>query len=443
MTSLAAQWRIGDLWLTEYPFSVEFGTDYGTPDASPEVLPSFLSDGDLESTARLGNRTVTLSVLVEGPDLAAISQAVDDLVRECAKPLNTLFCDPGDGMDEPFQFTVFATQPVLVRDDDFEINSLRRFSLVWRALPSVESPTEVTATLTATSVGTVKQRIGTFAVRGSVTPRGSLSVQHTTESLGSVLVYSGSDEYVPANRDYRTSGPTPTVLPGTVSGARDALTPGLVTRYERPLSTLPPGEYAVVVFGMAGVSGSLLRFQMGANVGGNAVSGTAFEGGLVSASHYGDFDFFDLGMVRVPLTDLPAAATIVITITNDAAAADTFTLDETYLLNVSTGRASRFYCRDSAPAAGLSSNLLWIDSPSVDNDGLGRYVRGTQTDRSDAFSALLPVVSGLVGSQPVPAVHEFPAPTTQIFVVASNVTTAPTITYRYNPAGLSSIYTGG
>lgn len=442
MTSLAAQWRIGDLWLTEYPFAVEFGTDYGTPDASPEVLPSFLSNGDLESTARLGNRTVTLSVLVEGPDLAAISQAFDDLVRECAKPLNTLFCDPGDGMDEPFQFTVFATQPVLVRDDDFEINSLRRFSLVWRALPSVESPTEVTATLTATSVGTVKQRIGTFPVRGSVPSRGSLSVQHATESLGSVLVYSGSDEYVPANRAYRTFGPTP--VAGIVSGAADPLVgpSDTLTRYVRPVSTLPDGDYAVVVFGNAGVGGSLLHFQMNASVGGNTVLGTDVVGGSVSVPHYGGYDFFELGMVRLPLTDLPPAATIQINVYNDAAA-DIFRLDETYLFNVSTGRVSRFYCGASAPAAGQFSNRLWIDSPGVDNNGLGRYVQGTQADRSDAFSALLPIASGLTGSQPVPAVHEFPIAGTQVFVVASNVTTAPTITYRYNPAGLSSIYTGG
>lgn len=448
--SLAPQWRIGDLWLTEHPFMVEFGSDYGSPEVSPEVLPSFLSDGDLESTSRLGNRTVSLTVLVEGPDLGSISRAVDDLVRECAKPLNTLYCDPGDGQDEPFQFTVFATQPVLVRDDDLEQGNLRRFSVVWRALPSVESPVEVTDTLTATSVGSVHQRIGTFAVKGSVASRGSLSVQHETKALGRVLVYTCLDDgsgYIPACRQYRVSGPTVTNDVDAVSGGLETVVfGGSPTAYRRAASTLPDGEYEVVVLGQAldVANDSILRCDTGVRVAGSNIVGAGAGGAEVAIPRaLGSEVFTSLGMFRMPPTSLPPTAEVSITITNLGA---DYRLMETYLLNVSIGRVSRLIPSvgiSEAPAVG-AANRLWIDSPGVENEGLGDYLMGTQADRSDAYSALLPV--NLFGPlDKVPSVHEFPAEGTKVFTVTSGITNTSgpaAVTYRYRPAGLNSVYSG-
>jgi hypothetical protein len=581
------QWRIGDLWLTEYPFMVLFGTDYGSPDLSPEVLISFLTDGDLELTPRSGNRTLTLPVGIDGADLAAASQAEAALALECAKPMNTLYCDPGDGFGEPFQFTVFRGNPVFQRDDDRERSGFRVWEVTWRALSWPEATEEVTVsalaatgttttgvddmsstsgwtgavdgaavtptvsagvltvslsassvgshtmaatrtgvidtsstnylvldwragdttvmsdplsatadgvalplvasqpsptpgytrswfdvaapavsvlTITARShvtfrtagadqslklgnldrsderptLGSAKQQLRTFTVAGSAPTTGSISVEHATTSLGDVLFYTCADDgsdYTPVSRPYHVSG-TVTSDATAVSGAYDTLsgaTPPV--GYSAPYASVPAGEY-LVMSRMATVSGSTASasatFGFFLQVAGSTVGTNPTLPWTGSVT--GSYELYRIGMVHLPTDDATPSGNATVRWGANFDTGSALKLDEVYLFNLSTGRLSQVACGTGSAAAGGPANRLWIDSPDVDNDGLGRYLMGHAADRSDAYTAY--------SENMVPGVHEFPPGPIKVFTMASNPTTAVDVSYHYRPAGHSSVYSG-
>lgn len=192
--SLAPEWRIGDLSLTEYPYSIRFGSDHGSPENVVEVLQSLLQDGDIELSSRSGNRTLSLPVLLEGADLAAVADAEAALVAECDQDQNELYCDPGDGFGAPFVFTVFRGQLTFTRDDAAETAGLRSYTLTFRALPFPRSDAEVTAEALAASGTTT-----------TVINDGSTTTNWTSTS-GTVT---------------SASGKVKTTAPGTLSGYHD------------------------------------------------------------------------------------------------------------------------------------------------------------------------------------------------------------------------------
>lgn len=144
MTDLYPEWRVGAISLTEPPYAVPFGgVDYGTPENVTEILQSLLQDGDIELSSRTGNRTLVLPVLIEDSDMAALAEAEAALVLECDKPRNEVYVDPGDGFAPPFYFDVFRGQLTFSRDDNYEINGFRSYTLTFRALPFSRSADEV------------------------------------------------------------------------------------------------------------------------------------------------------------------------------------------------------------------------------------------------------------------------------------------------------------
>lgn len=583
----APQWRIGDLWLTDYPFMVVHGADYGAPDVSPETLVSFLTDGDLELTPRSGNRTLTLPVGIADADLAAVSEAENALAIECAKPMNTLYCDPGDGFGEPFQFTVFQGNPVFQRNDDQERAALRLWQVTWRALPWPEAAEEVTVsalaatgttttsvdamssvsgwtgavdgaavtptvasgvltvslgtpsvgvhTLSATragsidtsstnylvldwrggdttvmsgpisatadgvtlplvasqpsptvgytrswfyvaapavsvltitvrahvgfrtvgadqaleldnldrsderpTLGSVKQQMRTFTVAGSAPTTGAISVQHTTDSLGDVLLYTCADDgsgYIPVSRPYHAAG-TVTSDATAVSGAYDTLSGAAPpVGYSAPYSSVPGGEYLVMSH-MATVSGSTasasLTFGFFLQMAGSTVGTNPTIPWTGSVT--GSYELYRIGMVHLPTDDATRSSNATVRWGVNFDSGSALKLDEVYLLNLSTGRLSQIACGTGSAAAGGPANRLWIDSPDVENDGLGRYLMGHAADRSDAYTAYS---DGMI-----PGVHEFRPGPIKVFTMASNPTTAVDVDYRYRPAGHSSVYSG-
>lgn len=155
--SLAPEWRLGALSLVDAPFLVAFGADHGSPESSADVLASFLTDGDIEVGGHTGNRTVVIPILLEGSDLLELSEAEKALIAESVKAQNTLYVDPGDGFAPPFQMTVFGGPGSVVwnRDDVYEQQGYRSFTLTLRALPYVYSATEtITPALAASGTTT-------------------------------------------------------------------------------------------------------------------------------------------------------------------------------------------------------------------------------------------------------------------------------------------------
>jgi hypothetical protein len=132
----------GSLDLTDYPYLIEFGMDTGAPQNVYETMAFLLQDGAVELSSRADNRTLTFTVIIEGPDLAALADAEAALIAETEKPFNTLTIDPGD-YGPASVYEVFRGQVALARDDSGEVARLRRYVVTVRALPFVRSEEEV------------------------------------------------------------------------------------------------------------------------------------------------------------------------------------------------------------------------------------------------------------------------------------------------------------
>lgn len=140
----------GDLDLTDYPYMIEFGTDVGAPQNVTEAQAFLLQDGEIELTDRTSNRTIQFNVIIEGADMGEMATAEADLIFEANRALNLLTIDPGD-FGPASVYETFRAQVSLVRDDDWEINRFRRYSVTVRAYPSVRSADKVTTLALSTS----------------------------------------------------------------------------------------------------------------------------------------------------------------------------------------------------------------------------------------------------------------------------------------------------
>lgn len=141
--TFAPRFIYGDLDLTDAPFMVEFGLDLGNAQAVTAVIDSLLTDGELISGERDSNREISLTVLVEGSDLAALADAEALLVAQARKQRNTLTVEPGDDIGPTTVFDTFRAQVEWQRDDDFERSNLRRFVLTIPALPFTHSANKI------------------------------------------------------------------------------------------------------------------------------------------------------------------------------------------------------------------------------------------------------------------------------------------------------------
>lgn len=137
--------KLGDLTLTDYPFSVEFGGDKGSPESVTDVVAALLADGDVVVRNRAGNRSLQYVVGVEGTDFLDLARNEALLVAECEKSRNELGITPGDEFGPT---TVFETQAIELRpiESDSEHSALyHRWELTIPALPFGRSAGAVVA----------------------------------------------------------------------------------------------------------------------------------------------------------------------------------------------------------------------------------------------------------------------------------------------------------
>lgn len=141
MSDLVPRVLLGDLDLTEAPYLLEFGSNLGEPTLEFVTLSSGLRDGEILSSSRALNRSITLPVLIEGADMAELADAEAALVIECDKDRNTLTIDPGDGYGAASVYQTFRIQAKFVRNDDMESALIRRYDLTLTCLPFSRSAT--------------------------------------------------------------------------------------------------------------------------------------------------------------------------------------------------------------------------------------------------------------------------------------------------------------
>lgn len=278
--------------------------------------------------------------------------------------------------------------------------------------------------------GSAKQQQRSLDISGSAPSSGSISVQHATSALGDVLLYTCPDDgsgYSPPLRNYMSFGASVATDATAASGFTNHAGPTIVTLYDIPAKNLPEGEYLIVCRcrSTTATLSSATFFAQALN--NNVAAGTQYVTPPQVIPNTAAPTFIRFGMMHLPtmLQSSNDASIVRVGINNNTASSDLL-VDEVYLFNMTTGRLSQVACGTAAPTFGGTSNRLWLDAPTVENQGLGALWRGTAADRSDAEGAYQDALS--------PTVHKFAPGTLKVFSVAMNPTTAVDVAYRYRPA---------
>lgn len=285
------------------------------------------------------------------------------------------------------------------------------------------------------TLGSAKQQIRTIKVGGSVPTIGSLSVEHETSALGDVIVYTYPDDdgqYAPPCRNYRVSGPTPVADAGAISGFVDVI--DTETAYEVPVAATPRGAYLVMgrVGRNDGTTGThSVTWTYAPRINGVVPPGSSVVTKTTEFTTTSNLDLVTLGMID----DLPAtrmaehgSAVTRFTVVSANPAGDNLNFDELLLFNLTIGRRTHGKFGTAAPSAGGASNRLWIESPSLANQGLGEYLRGFAANQADAFSAYPTLLT--------PGVHEFEPPGVKVYTLATNPTTPVNVAFAHRNAWL-------
>lgn len=377
----------GSLALTEYPYSVEFDkTDFGSPKTVVEVIESLLIDGDVEVSSRAGNRTLGCSVLVEGADFDELAANVEALAVEADRDGNVFTVDPGDGFGAATRFETFRAEELPVdRSEAMEGARIRRCQLTIRALPYGLSVEDVTETPAGASIGSARQRLHTFAVKGSVRTTGLLKLEHEDDSLGTATIYTYDDGgvgYVPAMRTFLDISGTTDADPDLVSGASNML--DAETRYRVPAAQMPSGEYLLVARLKGSAGGAVeLSVETGVAFGGTSIGGDSNDQLALTVTT--DWANYLLGTFILPSVAIgdPAAADVFIGLVDNNLSGIDVDIDELWAYNLEIGSLTEIECGVFSPVAGGASNRVFSVPASL-GTVVPKLLTGTEADMSDA-----------------------------------------------------------
>lgn len=275
-----------------------------------------------------------------------------------------------------------------------------------------------------------KQQLRTFDVAGSMPTSGSIVVEHETSALGDgtmVFTYpadgAAANGYTPQCMQYKIGGAAPTSDSAAVSGG--FVNVRTAQFFSCPTLSLPDGTYQVWARMRSAESSAAINWSVTPQLPvGNAIGATeerrktVIMGGSV-------YKTVCLGAIQLPLIDTGLIGSTLIGV-NTVNPVDVF-LDELWLFNMSIGQLTGVNLGNGTPTAGGPSRRLFIDSPSLGNEGLGALMRGHSADRSDSFSAF--PVSFSEG------VHSFPAGPVKVFTVTPNANGAQA-SFRYAEAAM-------
>jgi hypothetical protein len=201
---LAPTWVVGNVDLTDYPFSVDRNSavDIGEPEMIVETLVSQLADGDLEREVRHGNRTYVIPFYIEGPTLADVADAEALLRAELRRDGLTLTHDPGDSWAVPSVYEVQTARMTPSRDDVHESHLIRKWTLTLTCTPWARSvnattvaalapppvsPTTVSITTADTTAGFSAHTGGGVSV--PVTDAGAYVTVTFSPGLADIITY--------------------------------------------------------------------------------------------------------------------------------------------------------------------------------------------------------------------------------------------------------------
>lgn len=266
----------------------------------------------------------------------------------------------------------------------------------------------------APSTGTLRQKATAVSVPGSARTPATLQVSHASSALGDVLVYTSpalAAGYVPALSPWAVSAGT--TVATNISGKSWSLASG--ESFDFPASILPRGAYQIVARvkdqsfapGFETITTTAATRLAGTNVDPSQIVVSKHASTSLSTSAYTNVV---LGSFQLPPADVPAGSAAVVRVT----IAGSVDLDDAWLLYLpddGTSHVSLVPCGTAAPAAGGSSNRLFLNAATVDAPYPSCFV-GTQADQSDARAT-----SGASANW---SEHLFPAGEGLVFVATSN-----------------------
>jgi len=262
--------------------------------------------------------------------------------------------------------------------------------------------------------GTARQQIRTIAVSGSARTQGSLTVESATAALGDTLVYvypsdPTTTSYVPAMRQFRTSGNTVTADSTLLSGSRESTTGSGIT-YTIPNARLPQGNYLLIarLQWIGGTTTPVMNYTAQAvlnatNIG-PAVTGSAQ---ITVTSTYQNFT---LGRLVLPTLDLPPSSAASITLNLRTTGLPD--CDEVWLFNTTIGQLVQVQCGTGAGAVGGAARRLFIRPADILTPRPTVRI-GHSADGSDSFAP-----SALQSWMP----PQFNPPEVNVFTATSNAT---------------------
>lgn len=276
----------------------------------------------------------------------------------------------------------------------------------------------------STPTATGRQSLRIVSVTGSARTAGSVAIGHPTQGLGDVLLYTSPElarGYNPDVTPYRVlSGSSVTADATTIAG--QYITSGKV--FEVDAASLPAGPY-LIMFRASPDSGTGPR-EATVSVR-SVVGGVEFaEQVLPTVSIPTGFSMgtYSAGVVTLPLTRFTDESVGSVQIEVDASSVR---LDKVWAFYLGED-ADLTYVKAGAgtPALGTVHSRLFLDAPTLANDGAPGLFVGTQADRSDAFHPGYPTVQSW-------GRHLFAPPSVNLFVVTTGAAN-PSVSLRHRPA---------
>lgn len=254
---------------------------------------------------------------------------------------------------------------------------------------------------------TAAQLSRAFDVEGTARTPISIEASHTG-SLGEFLAYlrpeDGSGNKPPL-REFRVASAAPIVADTLAyNGGRIDLTAGQAEVHDIPAGTMPESTYSVLVRHKPTTTAGITWTVTASTVVGASTLGSTTSTPYRDGNPTSDFATVDLGLIVLPTVRIPRWQTIAPTTAKvrlTLSASIAVGIDEVWLFDVVRGRLIRVDCGAGTPAAGGSSNRVWIDGMSALSSQTSVYV-GTTADRSDARHAVLTAITSLQDLVAVP-----------------------------------------
>lgn len=337
------------------------GYDLGDGQVATAAVEALLLDGERVHRTHVGNRTLTLPVVVIGASRDDLTARVDALLDATLAAAYELTWTPDAGL--PLVFDCFPAQATVRWDVRIEdVAFAQQVDLTIPALPYGRSPALATATLTSAATGSGWRRYLLSALLGSA-----------PAPVNAALTFGAAADAWLIHRPPTHADPAAPIATELASGS------GTINNAEKL-----DGTYSIVLgIGSYGAPGQNRVVTVTISQNGTTVSQVVHKA-YVSALN---LRHLVVGNITLPLIARPAGGASTLTVTVDDSGGSTF-----YALFLLDTQGQTV--QSLSQAAGTSDAIrAWIDEPAP-GDVIGPMWNSSTALRSGGYAIAEPRVSG-------------------------------------------------